>query len=73
MLRFTHLSSRVGVLVLGTVRFSGCAASLTGPSANSGKPGPAGNSRYVGLPSGDGESMIIVEEPNRTASAEWDK
>jgi hypothetical protein len=70
MLRFTDLSTRVGVLVLGTVMLSGCAASLTEPSADVGKPAPADNSKYVGLPSGDGESMIIVEQPNKTASPE---
>ena len=73
MLRFTKLSSRLGALVLGTVMLSGCAASLPGPWANSGKPVPAGNSRFVGLPNGEGESMIIVEEPNKTAPAQMEQ
>jgi hypothetical protein len=73
MLCFAHLPPRVGIVLLGTVLLSGCAGSLTGPDANFAKPGPAGHTRFVGLPSGDGESVVVVEEPNKGAPANEDR
>jgi hypothetical protein len=73
MLRFTHLSSRIILALLGTFLLSGCAGSMTGSSANFGKPAQADNSRLIGLPSGDGESVVVVQESKKGASADGDR